>query len=373
MTEEEYTRKYFNKVETMTAVCKTNSSWSHGDHPELEIGKTYQVSQIGVLKSITMIRLAEFGNKEYSSGCFELFENGESIDRTYTQDPRFWAPYLRNSFIPSYLAEQIETIAIPAHLRAIEYEYDVKILLAVESGSRAWGFESDNSDWDVRFIYVHKPEWYFNVDEQRDVIEHVYEDNVDLAGWELRKSLALFRKSNPSLLEWLNSPKVYYVDPVFVMRMREVEKDFFNPIKAMYHYNHIYIRHDERYLQKQGYPMKRYLYYLRGILACQWIEKYKTLPPVSFWQLYEDIVEDKKIKDGISEMIKQKSSGKDKDMREVPQYLVDYYLPIAEYYSNIVGNFRPGIDHEGITERLNHFFYETVTGGALDHMIYNDN
>ena len=119
--------------------------------------------------------------------------------------------------------------------------------------------------------------------------------------------------------------------------------------------------------------MKRYLYYLRGILACQWIEKYNTLPPVSFQELYEDIVEDQKIKDGISEMIKHKSSGKEKDMSEVPQYLVYYYRPLAEYYSDLVGKFRPDFDNEEITERLNRFFYETVIGGNLDNFILNDN
>ena len=66
-------------------------------------------------------------------------------------------------------ADKIEKIAIPTHLRYIEQEHEVKILLAVESGSRAWGFESSNSDWDVRFIYVHKPEWYFKVEEQRNL------------------------------------------------------------------------------------------------------------------------------------------------------------------------------------------------------------
>ncbi len=258
-------------------------------------------------------------------------------------------------------------------LHEIEQKYNVYILMAVESGSRAWGFASEDSDWDVRFIYMHNPEWYFSVDDQRDVIEEIFENDIDAVGWDIKKALALLKRSNPSLMEWIKSPIIYRGEERFLYDLDILARHCFNPTKAMYHYQRIYVKHDERYLQKQGYPMKRYLYYLRGILACQWIEKYKTLPPVSFWQLYEDIVEDKKIKDGISEMIKQKSSGKDKDMREVPQYLVDYYLPIAEYYSNIVGNFRPGIDHEGITERLNHFFYETVTGGALDHMIYNDN
>ena len=129
------------------------------------------------------------------------------------------------------------------------------------------------------------------------------------------------------------------------------------------------MKHDERYLQKQGYPMKRFMYYLRGILACQWIEKYKTMPPVAFQQLYEDIAEDEKIKEGISELVRIKSSGKEMDMSEVPEYLVNYYHPLAEYYSNLVGKFRPDFKNDGVTERLNNLFYETVTGGVLEQMI----
>lgn len=254
-------------------------------------------------------------------------------------------------------------------LRQIEEENDVQILLAVESGSRAWGFASKDSDWDVRFIYVHKPEWYFSVDEQRDVIEEMYEEDIDAVGWDIKKALALLKRSNPSFLEWIHSPIIYRCDDNFMKSIKPIAKDCFNPTKAMYHYQRIYVKHDERYLQKQGYPMKRFMYYLRGILACQWIERYNTMPPVSFQQLYEEIVEDPTIKDGIKALVEAKSSGKEMDMSEVPQYLVDFYLPFAEYYSNLVGKFRPNIDNEGITERLNRFFYETVTGGVL----YNDN
>ena len=123
------------------------------------------------------------------------------------------------NFSPDYM----EKVAIPTHLREVEEEFGVKILLAVESGSRAWGFESKNSDWDVRFIYVHKPEWYFMIKEQRDVIERMYEDDVDLSGWELRKALVMFSRGNPSLLEWFNSPKVYYRNEEFIRRVLEVE------------------------------------------------------------------------------------------------------------------------------------------------------
>lgn len=167
------------------------------------------------------------------------------------------------------------------HLEDVEREHQVKVLLAVESGSRAWGFESANSDWDVRFIYVHKPEWYFRVEPQYDVIE-VMDDDFDLVGWELRKALGLLKRSNPSMMEWLNSPIVYSVDEAFLVRIKDAELDFFNPTASMYHYMHMFAKHDERYLQREDCTMKCFLYYLRGVLACEWISENRTLPPVSF-------------------------------------------------------------------------------------------
>ena len=162
MTEAERIQKYYNKVDMLSAVCRSKSSWAHGDYPELEIGKTYKISHIGVLRSSTKIMLQEFPLKEYISSCFDIFEH--DILCEYTQDPRFVAPVLREEkrirFSSKY-QHLIEDIAIPAHLREIEREHNVTILLAVESGSRAWGFHSNDSDWNVRMIYVHKPEWYF--------------------------------------------------------------------------------------------------------------------------------------------------------------------------------------------------------------------
>jgi len=100
---------------------------------------------------------------------------------------------------------------IMSKIRAIEKEHKISVLWVVESGSRAWGVASQDSDWDVRFIYVHRPEWYMRVEEQRDVIEVTDEaEDLDMVGWELRKALRLFRQSNPSLLEWTNSPAVYH-------------------------------------------------------------------------------------------------------------------------------------------------------------------
>ena len=257
------------------------------------------------------------------------------------------------------LKENMEGVAIPAHLRDVENRYDVRILLAVESGSRAWGFESVNSDWDVRFVYVHKPAWYFRVDEQRDVIEYMYEDDVDLVGWELRKTLSQLWRSNPSLLEWFHSPKVYFADEEFVKRIHEVEKDFFDPVKSMYHYNRIYNKHNERHLQHEGYNMKRFLYYLRGVLACQWIEANKTIPPVRFKDLCDAMVTDAGIKGKIECLIEVKREGKECDIQVVDEELVEYARSLAGHFNESIGTFRPEQDKVS-SEALDAILYDMV-------------
>src|SRR6476620_8167174 len=98
---------------------------------------------------------------------------------------------------------------IKIELQRLEAKHNIKVLYAVESGSRAWGFASKNSDWDVRFIYIHPLDWYLAIEEKKDNIEVILPNDIDMAGWELRKALLLFRKSNPPLLEWLRSPVIY--------------------------------------------------------------------------------------------------------------------------------------------------------------------
>lgn len=255
--------------------------------------------------------------------------------------------------------DYIEKVAIPTHLREVEEEFGVKILLAVESGSRAWGFESKNSDWDVRFIYVHKPEWYFKIKEQRNVIERMYEDDVDLAGWELRKALELFSHGNPSLLEWFNSPKVYCKNEEFIRRIQDVKSLYFNPIRSMYHYNRMYNKHNERYLQKEGCSAKRFLYYLRGVLACKWIEKNQTMPPVAFRELVKDVVDDAEIKVQIDRLLQLKKSGNECDLQMVDAKLQLYTHQLADYFDAHIGSFHPELQRVS-HEKLDAILYNMV-------------
>lgn len=79
----------------------------------------------------------------------------------------------------------------------------MRFLIAVESGSRAWGFPSPDSDYDIRFIHIHPRDWYLSLQPGRDVIERPIIDNIDLNGWDLRKALGLLLKSNAVVSEWL--------------------------------------------------------------------------------------------------------------------------------------------------------------------------
>src|SRR6476659_2643278 len=98
---------------------------------------------------------------------------------------------------------------ILACLAELELRHAVKVLFACESGSRGWGFASPDSDYDVRFVYVNRLPWYLTVEAGRDVIEQPISDELDVSGWDLRKTLQLMRDSNPTLLEWLRSPILY--------------------------------------------------------------------------------------------------------------------------------------------------------------------
>jgi predicted nucleotidyltransferase len=124
------------------------------------------------------------------------------------------------------------TPMICERLTAIELAHRVGVLYACESGSRAWGFASPDSDWDVRFIYLHASDWYLSLIDWKEVIELPIEGNLDINGWDFRKSLKLLLKGNPVLFEWLASPIVYREDQTVMVRYRELAQHLFRPRRA---------------------------------------------------------------------------------------------------------------------------------------------
>jgi uncharacterized protein len=119
--------------------------------------------------------------------------------------------------------------AIAQALRLIEQQHGVRILYAAEAGSRAWGIESQESDYDVRFIYVHPRERYLRLDVPRDVIERPIADALDISGWDAFKALRLLRKCNPALLEWLHSPVIYVEASPVIAEMRRIARSLIAP------------------------------------------------------------------------------------------------------------------------------------------------
>lgn len=197
-------------------------------------------------------------------------------------------------------------------LSAIESTYGVRILFAVESGSRVWGFHSPNSDFDVRFIYVNAPAYYLSINDRSDCIDNTpFNTEVyDFSGWCLRKSMQLFRKSNPSLFEWFQSPIVYIEPDKTVKRLIEIRRTFFNPQSAMYHYLHMAIGNYKAYLQSDNVRVKKYFYVLRPLLACDFIMRNHYDPPIDFEVLLEQYLnhEDFPLQD-VLKLLELKRSG----------------------------------------------------------------
>jgi len=197
---------------------------------------------------------------------------------------------------------------IQKRLPEIEKEHNVKILYAIESGSRAWGFESTDSDYDIRFIYAHPKNWYLNILPRRDVIEYPIEGDFDFSGWDLRKAFFLLNKSNPVLFEWLKSPIIYFKDDYFYDIIKELSKIYFSPISSIYHYLHMANGNFRQYLQIDEVKTKKYFYVLRPILACLWIEKFKESPPMEFAKLLT-LIQDIELLGKINELLIKKKSG----------------------------------------------------------------
>jgi len=172
-------------------------------------------------------------------------------------------------------------------LEAIQAREDIRIVYACESGSRAWGMASIDSDYDVRFLYAHRPEWYLSLEPGRDVIELPISDALDISGWDLRKAMRLFGQSNPTLLEWLDSPIVYRETPEVVGPMRDLIPTVFSPERAYHHYWHQARGFHRRYASGEGRTLKRFFYLLRTLLAALWIDARETAPPMELARLAE--------------------------------------------------------------------------------------
>ncbi|HZT43516.1 MAG TPA: nucleotidyltransferase domain-containing protein [Chthonomonadaceae bacterium] len=197
--------------------------------------------------------------------------------------------------------ETIQTV-----LQQIEAERGVRILYAVESGSRAWGFASPDSDYDVRFVYARPVRDYLSVNPPRDVIELPVTDLLDVNGWDLFKALLLFRKSNPPLLEWLFSPIVYWERGAFAENLRALAQSHYSARRMMYHYLNMARNAYSAIEGREEVAAKKYLYVLRPLVCIRWIEQRSTPPPTSISEGLEGAALAHDVRVKLSELLERK-------------------------------------------------------------------
>ncbi len=230
--------------------------------------------------------------------------------------------------------------AIFAKLNEIEKEKQVKILYAVESGSRAWGFESKDSDYDVRFIYIHPRDWYLSIESRRDVIEYPISGLLDVNGWDVKKSLKLFKNSNPPLYEWLNSPIVYLEKGNFAQKLRTLIPKFYSSVACTHHYLSMAKRNYQAYLSNPKVRVKKYFYAMRPIFACMWIEKNKTMPPTEFKKLFEAQDLKSQLRENVRKLLERKQSGEELDVEDRVQVINEFLIEKINHFEECAKAFK---------------------------------
>jgi predicted nucleotidyltransferase len=211
-------------------------------------------------------------------------------------------------------------------LSQIEQEEQVHIFYACESGSRAWGFPSADSDYDVRFLYLRPKNWYLSIDVEvkRDVIERPITDDLDLSGWDLRKALKLLRKSNPPLLEWFSSPIIYRENSIITGKLKSLVPEFYSPLACAKHYLHMAQGNYREYLRGDQIRVKKYFYVLRPLLAIRWIEQESDVMPMEFGELVERSVDAKELRLEIEGLLERKRAGQELDTGPRIKLISDY-------------------------------------------------
>ncbi|MEM9751901.1 MAG: nucleotidyltransferase domain-containing protein [Planctomycetota bacterium] len=192
-------------------------------------------------------------------------------------------------------------------LRDVEASRNLRVLFACESGSRAWGFASDDSDFDVRFIYVRPAADYVRLAPPTDAFDLHDGGDFDLAGWDIRKTAELMRKSNAPLLEWLDSPIVYEADRRIFERLVGLRDRYFDPKKSVYHYLSLADKVYDKYIDGESDPVrKKYLYALRPLACVAYIEQHGSVSPTSFVETLDTLDIELRVRKAIDRLVDDK-------------------------------------------------------------------
>ena len=201
---------------------------------------------------------------------------------------------------------------IVGHLTHLMQQHGGRLLFAGESGSRAWGLQSPDSDYDVRCIYVHPVHWYLSIEDRREMIEAVFPDDIDIAGYELCRALRLFSACNIPINEQIRSPLFYGGDLSFLEQLRSLVPTYFNKHRALFHYVNIATQ-AMQHIQGLSIGLHRVFYIIRPLLACEWMEHYVSMPPTEIQKLLDADLLPLPLLNEVTEIMQRKAVSADRE------------------------------------------------------------
>jgi uncharacterized protein len=212
-------------------------------------------------------------------------------------------------------------------LKEIEQKKNIKILYACETGSRAWGFPSPDSDYDIRFMYMHERDWYLSLSQRKDTVE-IMDGDLDITGWDLKKCLTLLKKSNAPLIERFQSPIEYFAVPGFKEEFKKLIAAYYSPIAVFFHHYSLAKKFWEDLKDKDEFKLKSYFYLIRSLLSSNWIIKDNSVLPMHIEGLMQYI--DEEYKGRLRELIGLKATVGEKYLHKKDEKLNEWVLNLFE-------------------------------------------
>jgi predicted nucleotidyltransferase len=210
-------------------------------------------------------------------------------------------------------------------LHETEETYNVKIPLAIESGSRGWGFAATNADYDCRFLYVHERDWYLSVLERKEFIEYAVDEVFDIKGYDISRALKYIMKPQATIYEWISSNVVYIRNEPILAKLQELALEFFNPIPISYHYLSLAKRMFSEINDVETAKIKKYFYILRPVAKLNFIQQHGKMPYMEYDRTLAEIDLDPKIFSAIQELKAKKMVAREHDLIPKFEPLIDYF------------------------------------------------
>ena len=218
-------------------------------------------------------------------------------------------------------------------LMETEIRYNVKIPFAIESGSRGWGFASPDSDYDCRFIYVHRKDWYLSVLKKKDIIEYAAGPVFDVNGWDLKKVLQHIIKSNAVMFEWLSSNGIYIKDEYITHLLQGTAENFFNPIAVSYHYLSLAKNQLAQLITEDEAKLKHYFYILRPLANLNYIHQYSKMPYMEYDRTLAETEVAREIFAAINELQAIKAVAEESYKIKQNEQLLNYFRQEIELFT----------------------------------------